>query len=132
MDCVCLCNTFDWEFFMLKIFHAIFFSFNEYSSCLSTYPVCLYTYLTVSHPAFITRSFSLSDINECTVPSPCHAQAACTNTPPGSFTCACNSGYSGDGVTCTGEAECVQSGHTYTHVWAHVHVYKTCTHATIH
>lgn len=31
----------------------------------------------------------------------CNANAACTNTP-GSFTCACMTGYTGDGITCTG------------------------------
>ena len=109
-----LCNTY-LRFFALKIFRANFFYavksgqyFNEYSFCLPTYPVCLYTYLAVSHPAYITRSFSLSDINECTVPSPCHAQATCININ-GSFTCMCNNGYSGDGLSCIGEAKCVQS-----------------------
>ena len=53
-------------------------------------------------------SFSLSDIDECAVPSTCDAQAACTNNPPpGSFTCMCNPGYSGDGMTCTGKTECI-------------------------
>ena len=61
-------------------------------------------------------SFSLSDINECDVSSTCHVQAACTNIPPGSFTCTCNSGYSGDGLSCTGKAECVQSGLKHTRV----------------
>ena len=43
-----------------------------------------------------------SDNNECTDgTNNCHANAACTNTD-GSFTCACNTGYSGNGVTCTG------------------------------
>lgn len=37
-----------------------------------------------------------TDINECDG-EPCHADATCTNTP-GSFTCACNAGYIGDGV----------------------------------
>jgi len=43
------------------------------------------------------------DINECSTNNGgCHATlATCTNTI-GSFTCACISGYSGNGVTCTG------------------------------
>ena len=32
----------------------------------------------------------------------CDVNAACTNTP-GSFTCACNIGYTGDGTSCTGK-----------------------------
>ena len=42
------------------------------------------------------------DIDECALGTDiCDTNAACTNTV-GSFTCACNNGYSGDGVTCTG------------------------------
>jgi hypothetical protein len=45
---------------------------------------------------------SFSDDDECTLNTDnCDTNAACTNTA-GSFTCACNSGYSGDGTTCTG------------------------------
>ena len=48
--------------------------------------------------------FVLTDIDECILGTDnCDANAACTNTI-GSFTCACNAGYSGDGVTCTGIA----------------------------
>ena len=42
------------------------------------------------------------DMNECKDSSAiCGASGSCTNTV-GSFTCLCNSGYSGDGVICTG------------------------------
>ena len=51
--------------------------------------------------------FPILDDNECTDGSQtCDGNATCTNTP-GSFMCACNSGYSGDGYTegtgCTGK-----------------------------
>jgi hypothetical protein len=43
-----------------------------------------------------------TDINECTSNTQnCHSNATCNNTD-GSFTCACNSGYTGDGINCTG------------------------------
>src|SRR5262245_33061927 len=39
------------------------------------------------------------DIDECAAPtSPCAAHSACTNTP-GSFSCACSTGFSGDGTS---------------------------------
>ena len=43
------------------------------------------------------------DIDECTLGTDdCHSQATCTNNV-GSFSCACNTGFSGDGVTCVGK-----------------------------
>ena len=45
-------------------------------------------------------SFEL-DINECSS-NPCDTNAGCTDVP-GSFSCTCNSGYSGDGLTCQSE-----------------------------
>ena len=39
------------------------------------------------------------DVNECDTGSPCHVAAACNNTV-GSFTCACNAGYHGNGSAC--------------------------------
>ena len=45
---------------------------------------------------------SFSDINECDmITHNCHDDANCTNVV-GSFNCACNSGYTGDGTTCQG------------------------------
>jgi len=42
------------------------------------------------------------DTNECLKNNGgCHSDAICTNTP-GSFNCACKSGYSGNGFNCTG------------------------------
>lgn len=44
-----------------------------------------------------------SDINECTSsPSACDVNAQCTNTI-GSYRCACNPGYTGNGKTCVGK-----------------------------
>ncbi|XP_066282660.1 fibulin-1-like [Branchiostoma lanceolatum] len=52
------------------------------------------------------EGFECIDIDECTEGTHnCNADATCTNTP-GSFTCACNDGFSGDGVTCTDINEC--------------------------
>ena len=43
-----------------------------------------------------------ADNDECTMgTNNCHANAECTNTP-GSFSCDCVQGYSGDGVDCIG------------------------------
>lgn len=43
------------------------------------------------------------DIDECAAGADnCDGKAACANTP-GSFSCTCNQGYSGEGVTCVGK-----------------------------
>jgi len=41
------------------------------------------------------------DIDEC-LSTPCDKNATCDNTD-GSFTCTCNTGYSGDGFDCKGK-----------------------------
>ncbi len=47
----------------------------------------------------------LSDVDECINEShDCDANAECANTV-GSFTCTCNAGYNGDGISCSGEYE---------------------------
>ena len=45
--------------------------------------------------------YFLTDIDEC-LSTPCDKNAVCANTE-GSFTCKCNTGYSGDGFGCTGK-----------------------------
>ena len=49
----------------------------------------------------LTRIFTLIDIDECAnaTTNNCDSNANCTNTP-GSFTCTCNQGYTGNGTTC--------------------------------
>ncbi|MCY1043199.1 FG-GAP-like repeat-containing protein [Corallococcus sp. bb12-1] len=50
-----------------------------------------------------------TDIDECAAGTDnCNENATCTNIG-GSFTCACNAGYEGDGVTCTNIDECAAS-----------------------
>ena len=48
--------------------------------------------------------FCFLDIDECTLNTDncdVDTRATCTNVP-GSFSCACNVGYSGDGISCVG------------------------------
>ena len=46
--------------------------------------------------------YFLKDIDECELETDtCDVNAECTNTD-GSYTCSCNAGYSGDGMTCIG------------------------------
>eukprot|EP01043_Picozoa_sp_COSAG02_P081044 COSAG02_NODE_19582_length_874_cov_22.287742_1_plen_260_part_10 len=52
-----------------------------------------------------------ADVDECTDGSHnCDANAACANTA-GSFTCACNSGFTADGTSCTDDDECTDGSH---------------------
>ena len=54
-----------------------------------------------------------ADANECTEGiNSCHIDATCHNTR-GNYTCSCNPGYTGDGFSCTGKCNCLQSQHKY-------------------
>ena len=47
-------------------------------------------------------NYSSLDVNECTLNlDNCHAQAACTNIA-GSYSCSCNTGWTGNGFDCEG------------------------------
>ena len=51
----------------------------------------------------VTTDNSLTDINECeNATEICDGNATCSDTQ-GSYECMCNSGYSGDGLSCTSE-----------------------------
>ncbi|WP_437765949.1 FG-GAP-like repeat-containing protein [Sorangium sp. So ce281] len=55
------------------------------------------------------QSGTCTDVNECALGTDsCDANATCIDAS-GSFTCACDAGYSGDGVTCTNIDECAES-----------------------
>jgi hypothetical protein len=57
-------------------------------------------YLFLSLSLIPTNFPYTSDIDEC-VGNPCDSNAQCTNTA-GSFVCTCNTGYTGNGLVCTG------------------------------
>jgi len=71
--------------------------------------LCLGTWMTWSE-RMIDNIYAMVcfhvDINECESNTDnCNENADCTNTE-GSFTCSCNPGYTGDGVSCTNINEC--------------------------
>jgi len=72
------------------------------------------------------------DIDECaTNMAKCDTHASCSNTA-GSFTCTCNEGYSGNGLTCEGmsAAEAVitcRVGYCVTVLRVTIYLYLVCT-----
>ena len=50
---------------------------------------------------------SCTDVDECESGSPCHKDATCFNSP-GSYSCNCDVGYTGDGVICIDVNECTE------------------------
>ena len=53
--------------------------------------------------AFLCGYYVSTDIDECQGDNACHSEAQCHNEP-GSYRCACKSGYEGDGWYCAGES----------------------------
>jgi hypothetical protein len=50
-------------------------------------------------PGYGCQANQCVDVDECLTDGICDVNATCTNLP-GTFTCTCNAGYTGDGVTC--------------------------------
>ncbi|RDD39051.1 Fibrillin-2 [Trichoplax sp. H2] len=78
------------------------------------------SYSCMCKPGFIGNGYTCQDVNECSTMFNCNTKeinnctsglrrcsvnAACSNSI-GSYTCGCNSGYSGDGFTCQDIDEC--------------------------
>ena len=58
-------------------------------------------------PLFVYQAFA-EDIDECIEGTDdCDDNAVCTNTE-GSFTCECESGYTGNGRICSGKLSCIE------------------------
>ena len=56
--------------------------------------VCVCVYVCVCVCVY-DQAFQIADINECQISRPCLNNGICINTP-GSFTCNCQSGYTGE------------------------------------
>ncbi|XP_030830249.1 uncharacterized protein LOC577184 isoform X4 [Strongylocentrotus purpuratus] len=68
--------------------------------------------ITCSDSLFLPAHPQCKETNECLMtPTPCDSLASCFNMPLGSFTCICDSGYTGDGITCEDIDECPSDCH---------------------
>jgi len=73
---------------------------------------CIDGYYSLNTPP--GRSGDCLDVNECLVDTDndCHQNATCTNlVPPDRFSCACNAGFVGDGLSCSIPDECADQTH---------------------
>lgn len=69
----------------------------EMAQCVKVMKLCLLMFM---HS--IACMISLSDVDECnTIANLCYQYATCTNVP-GSYSCQCDPGFTGNGTSCTG------------------------------
>ncbi|KAL5241702.1 hypothetical protein ACI65C_009112 [Semiaphis heraclei] len=72
-----------------------------------------------------STDFECVDVNECNIPEVCHRDSLCTNYP-GTYACACNEGFIGDGLRCLPlHPRCRLEGQRY--IGHGCPVQKTCT-----
>ena len=60
--------------------------------------------ISIEYTVKIMIYYDVIDINECLTEKPCDGNATCADLF-GSFTCTCNAGFTGDGVTC--QSDCM-------------------------
>eukprot|EP00736_Rhodelphis_marinus_P002214 Rmarinus@m.23570 len=66
----------------------------------------------MNDPSLVSARNITFDVDECSdLTHDCSLHASCENSPAGSFSCSCNSGYAGDGVVCEDRSECEESVH---------------------
>lgn len=96
--CHCLCYCYYYCYFCIPLFNMPHLKLKK----RDVFHLTRCHFLTF--PSFLdVFSFTRSDINECiTGAARCHYNATCVNTP-GSFSCFCEPGYTGDGSDCNGK-----------------------------
>lgn len=66
---------------------------------------------------FVLEGGSCVDVDECAESAPCDPHATCSNEL-GSFSCTCDPGWAGDGLSCAEPAPCDSTLHVYDHAAA--------------
>ena len=102
-------NTVMWLWLTIPFFFPITFI-----SCVKN--------VAVANSSLLRYDLWTADVNECTAGTDsCHSHATCHNTQ-GSYTCSCNSGYTGSGVSCAGR--CSYSEHITTLSYHHLFIHS--------
>ena len=84
----------EWNNISLK-----YLSFKQYLSVIHQWALTAQFIPTISYLMY--KICFPSDINECDQPSSCPANSDCKNTP-GTFSCTCKTGFTRNGMLCTG------------------------------